>query len=216
MRNAILSAAILCSIGFPLPAQVDRVPSGSEIAVRTIDSIDAKHPSDSRIYKASIERDVVDRSGRVVIPRGADAELIMRDASEQDIVVDLESVTVNGQRYVVSAPSETVSATAEREREGVGKNSRTGKYVGGAAIVGSIIGAIAGGGKGAAIGAISGAGAGAAAQTVTRGGSVRLPSESVLTFRLDRPLMIGTADDGYMRDGYHYHRYDSDTRSRRR
>jgi hypothetical protein len=216
MRNAILSAAILCSIGFPLPAQVDRVPSGTEISVRTIDSIDAKHPADSRIYKGSVERDVMDRSGRVVIPRGSDAELIMRDASDSDVVVDLESITVNGQRYVIDAPAETVSATSEREREGVGKNSRTGKYVGGGAVIGSIIGAIAGGGKGAAIGAISGAGAGAAAQTVTRGGSVRLPSESVLTFRLDRSLTVGAADDGYMRDGYHYHRYDSDTRSRRR
>ena len=215
MRNALLSAAILCGLGFPLSAQTDRVPAGSEIVVRTIDTIDAKHPSDSRIYSASVERDVLDRSGRVVIPRGSNAELIMRDASESDIVVDLESVTVNGQRLVVNAPSETVTANEDR-REGIGKNERTGKYVGGGAIVGSIIGAIAGGGKGAAIGAITGAGAGAAAQTVTRGGSVRLPSESVLTFRLDRPLMVGSADSGFMRNGYHYHRYDSDTRSRRR
>jgi hypothetical protein len=192
------------------------VPAGSEIVVRTIDSIDANHPSDSRIYNATVERDVLDRSGRVVIPRGADAELIMRDASDSDIVVDLESVTVNGERYVVNAGSETVSATSEERREGVGANERTGKYVGGGAIVGSIIGAIVGGGKGAAIGAATGAGAGAATQTVTRGGSVRLPSESVLTFRLDRPLRVGSADDGYMREGRHYHRYDRDTRSRRR
>jgi hypothetical protein len=216
MRNAILSAAILSSIGFPLQGQADRVPAGTEVVVRTIDAIDAKHPSDSRIYNGTVERDVLDRSGRVVIARGSNAELIMRDASDDNIVVDLESVTVNGQRYVVDVPAESVSATETQRREGIGKNERTGKYMGGGAIVGSIIGAIAGGGKGAAIGAITGAGAGAAAQTVTRGGSVRLPSESVLTFRLDRPLMVGSADNGYSRDGYHYHRYDSDTRSRRR
>lgn len=217
MRNAILSATIFWSLGFPLAAQVDRVPAGSEIVVRTVESIDAKHPSDSRIYNATVDRDVTDRSGRVVIPRGADAELIMRDASSGEIVLDLESVSVNGQRYVVDAANESVSAAdTENQREGVGKNKRTGKYVGGGALAGSIIGAIAGGGKGAAIGAITGAGAGAATQTVTRGGSVRLPSESLLTFRLDRALRVGSADNGYMREGSHYHRYDRNTRSRQR
>jgi hypothetical protein len=216
MRNAIFSAALLCSLGFPLAGQVDRVPAGTEIAVRTIDSIDARHPSDSRIYNATIERDVLDRNGRVVIPRGSNAELIMRDASDSEVVVDLEAVEVNGQRYAVDAQSESITSAGENEREGVGKNKRTAKYVGGGAIVGSIIGAIAGGGKGAAIGAATGAAAGAAGQTVTRGGSVRLPSETVLTFRLDRPLRVGMSDSGYMRDGRHYHRYDRDSRSRTR
>jgi hypothetical protein len=138
----------------------------------------------------------------------------MRDASDKEIVVDLESVEVDGRRYTVSAQSESVTAEGER-KEGVGANSRTGKYVGGGALIGSIIGAIAGGGKGAAIGAATGAGAGAVGQTVTRGGKVALPSESLLTFRLDRSLTVGSADDGYDRDGAHYHRYDRDSRSRR-
>ena len=56
--------------------------------------------------------------------------------------------------------------------------------------IGAIIGAIAGGGKGAAIGAGSGAGAGAVTQIITKGGSVKVPVESVLTFKLDRPLRV--------------------------
>jgi len=190
------------------------VPAGTEIVVRTNETVDAKHPSDSRIYSAVVDRDVADRSGRVVIPRGSDAELIMRDASDTDIVLDLESVTVEGRRYAVNTASETVTSN-ENRKEGIGANERTGKYVGGGALIGSIIGAIAGGGKGAAIGAATGAGAGAIGQTVTRGGRVQLPSESLVTFRLNSPLTVGAADSGYMRDGRHYHRYD-DTRSRRR
>jgi hypothetical protein len=216
MHNFVQSAAIVLTASFSLFAQVDRVPAGSEIVVRTNESIDARHPSDSRIYTATVDRDVTDRSGRVVIPRGAEAELIMRDASDNDeIIVDLESVNVNGRRYVVDAASQSVTSSREDEREGVGINKRTGKYVGGGALIGSIIGAIAGGGKGAAIGAATGAGAGAIGQTVTRGGSVRLPSESLLTFRLDRALRMGGADNGYMREGRHYHRYDTE-RSRQR
>ncbi len=68
-------------------------------------------------------------------------------------------------------------------------NKRSGKYMGGGAALGAIIGAIAGGGKGAAIGAASGAGAGAATQILTRG-SVKVPAETLLTFKLDAPLRL--------------------------
>jgi hypothetical protein len=153
-----------------------------------------------------------------MIPSGSNAELILRDSNRDEVVLDLESIDVRGQRYVVSTQDESVQAGG-REKDGVGKNGRTGKYVGGGAVIGSIIGAIAGGGKGAAIGAVAGAGAGAAGQTVTRGGSVRLPAESLITFRLDRDLRVGGRDEGYDRDGHHYHRYsrdDSDPRDDRR
>jgi hypothetical protein len=201
-------------------AQTDRVPAGSEIVVRTNDAIDARHPSDGRIYTGVVDRDVTDRQGRVVIPRGSDAELIAREIDDREIVVDLESVNVNGRRYVVDAQEQSVTAEGAERKEGVGANERTGKYVGGGALIGSIIGAIAGGGKGAAIGAATGAGAGAVGQTVTRGGTVRLPSESMLTFRLDRALrMDSAADRGVQREGRHYHndgyRYDG-SRSRSR
>jgi hypothetical protein len=215
MHQVIKTAAIVTSLGFSLFAQTDRVAAGTEIVVRTNETIDARHPADSKIYSAVVDRDVLDRSGRVVIPRGSEAELIMREASESDIVVDLESVEVDGRRYMVDSASEAVGS-ADNTREGVGANRRTGKYVGGGAIIGSIIGAIAGGGKGAAIGAATGAGAGAVGQTVTRGGSVKLPAESLLTFRLDRALVVGDNHRGYMREGRHYHGDEVDSRSRRR
>ena len=218
MRNVIQSAILSMGLGFCLLAQTDRVPAGSEIVVRTNDVIDARHPSDGRIYTAVVDRDVTDNQGRVVIPRGSDAELIAREIDDKEVVVDLESVNVNGRRYIVDAQEQSV-ISEDKRKEGVGMNERTGKYVGGGALIGSIIGAIAGGGKGAAIGAATGAGAGAIGQTVTRGGSVRLPSESLLTFRLDRALRVGSADTGFQREGRHYHndgyRYDG-TRSRSR
>jgi hypothetical protein len=62
--------------------------------------------------------------------------------------------------------------------------------VGGGALLGTLIGAVAGGGAGAAAGAAIGAAGGAAAQVLTRGDEVRVPPESVLTFRLDSPLRL--------------------------
>jgi len=205
IRSLIQASILISGASLSLFAQSNRLASGTEIVVRTSEAIDAKYPSDSRIYTGTVERDVLDNSGRVAIPRGSNAELIMRDVSDDTISVDLESVTVNGQRYSVDSSSESITGT-EDKRDGVGANKRTGKYVGGGAVIGSIIGAIAGGGKGAAIGAATGAGAGAIGQTVTRGGKVRLPAESVLTFRLDRGLRVGASDNGFDRGGRHYHR----------
>jgi len=196
---------LACSFSLILSAQTDRVAAGTEITVRTNDSIDAKEANDGRIYSAVVDRDVLDRSGQVAIPRGSSAEMIVRNTSDQDLTLDLESVNVNGRRYVVSTTDEPV--TAENSgKEGIGTNKRTAKYVGGGALIGSVIGAIAGGGKGAAIGAATGAGAGAVGQTVTKGKSVTVPSESLLTFRLDRSLRVGPPDSGYEQNGRHYHR----------
>ena len=94
-------------------------------------------------------------------------------------------VAIDGRQYSL----ETVNL-AQKGREGVGKNKRTAEFTGGGAALGAIIGAIAGGGKGAAIGAGSGAGAGALTQVLTKGQSVRVPVETVLTFQLEQPLRV--------------------------
>ena len=64
------------------------------------------------------------------------------------------------------------------------------------------------GGKGAAIGAAAGAATGAGTQMATRGRAIHVPLESLLTFRLEQPLYVSAVpDDGYMREGHHYHYY---------
>jgi hypothetical protein len=42
---------------------------------------------------------------------------------------------------------------------------------------------------------------------MTTGQDVRVPSGSVVTFRLSRPLDVGVVEDGLMSDRMHYHRY---------
>src|SRR5215472_5965677 len=194
-----------------LCAQGDRVPAGTEVTVRTNEAIEARSPSHYRVYTATVDRDVTSRTGQVVIPRASQAELILRNADSDNIVLDLESITVNRERLSVASSTENVPVEGSR-KEGVGANKRTGKYVGGGAVIGAIIGAVAGGGKGAAIGAATGAGAGAVGQTVTRGRNVRLPAESLITFRLDRGLNVAGEDRGSLRDGHHYHDYYRDHR----
>jgi|SRR5579871_6136645 len=174
--------------------KTNHLPVGTEIAVRTEETIDSAKAAESQTYAAEVARDVVDEAGDLVIPGGSNAQIVIKSAAKggrfrgtSDLVLDLQSVSVEGQKYQLS----TVDLET-RGKEGVGGNRRTAEYTGGGAAVGAIIGAIAGGGRGAAIGAGSGAGAGALTQVLTKG-SIRVPAETVLTFKLDRPLRVEAA-----------------------
>jgi hypothetical protein len=174
--------------------------------VRTSEAIDVK-TADGLIFTGTVEEDVLDRDGEVAVPEGSTVELLARKSGDE-MTLDLESVTVNGQRYAVLADTSTVGTSGQLEAGArtIGANRDTATYVGGGALLGAIVGAVAGGGKGAAIGAAVGAGAGAAAQIITKGKSVYLPAESLVTFRLARRLNVGVDDTGYFRDNRHYHR----------
>jgi hypothetical protein len=170
-------------------ARMERVvlPVGTELALRTNQRIDSKDVVEGQTFSAQIAEDIRDTDGSIAIPRGSDARLVTRRLEGNgDITLDVESIAVGGRRYRVSTSDQEL----ENRREGIGGNRRTGEFVGGGAALGAIIGAIAGGGKGAAIGAVAGAGAGAGAQIVTRGKEVHVPAETVLRFRLDRPLRL--------------------------
>jgi hypothetical protein len=176
------------------------IDAGTTVTVRTNETINTKI-DDGRLFTGFVAQDVLDRAGNVAIPNGSDVEMIVRSTSNSEVALDLDSITVNGERYSVDTEGNIVTS---QEKEGIGANKRTGKYVGGGAVIGAIIGAIAGGGKGAAIGAGAGAAAGAGAQVLTRGRTVNVPAESLLTFRLAQPLYAGVPDGRTFRNGHHY------------
>jgi hypothetical protein len=163
------------------------LPAGTEIALMTNERIDSREVVEGQTFSAQISEDIRNNEGSVVIPRGSDASLITRRVEGNgDITLDVQSIAVGGRRYRVSTSDQEL----ENHRDGVGANKRTGQFVGTGAVFGAIIGAIAGGGKGAAIGAVAGAGAGAGAEIMTQGKEVHVPAETVLRFRLDRPLWL--------------------------
>jgi hypothetical protein len=100
-------------------------------------------------------------------------------------VLDIDSLIVAGQRYVVST-----SDLQQKGGQGIGANRRTAIMIGGGAAVGALIGAMVGGGKAAAIGAGVGAAGGAGAEVLTKGKEVRVPAETVLNFKLDQDLSL--------------------------
>ena len=167
------------------------IPSGTQISIQTNERIDSNTAAAGQRFSAVIAGDVVDSTGVVRIPNGSDATLVIRSASGgndnsgSDLVLDVDQITVFGRRYAVS----TVDLGGQG-RQGLGANKRTAEMVGGGAAVGTLLGALFGGGKGAAIGAGVGAAAGAGTQVLTRGKAVIVPAETVLTFQLDRDLSL--------------------------
>jgi hypothetical protein len=171
------------------------IPAGTTIQVRTNEQIETTSAAEGRPYSATIASEVIGGDGNVIVPRGARAELVVTRVEDPgavgtgEIQLALRSISVDGRTYMTS------SQTTARGQEGLGANRRTAEMVGGGAALGTLIGAVAGGGSGAAIGAAVGAAGGAAAQVLTRGSEVRVPAESVLTFRLENPLQL----EGYTR-----------------
>ena len=168
------------------------LPLGTKVPVRTEETIDSATAAERQTYAAEIADDVFDANGDVVVPRGANAQVVIRSATKgnrfhgtSDLVLDLQSISVGGKQYLVSTTD-----LQQKGKQGFGANKRTAEFTGGGAALGAIIGAIAGGGKGAAIGAGAGAGAGAVTQVATKGGAIRVPAETVLTFQLDKPVQI--------------------------
>jgi hypothetical protein len=170
------------------------VPAGTEISVLTNQEINSKTTNQGQTFPADVAENVTNSAGQVVIPKGSEAELVIRNVNAggttgtSELALDLQSIKVGGRRYMVS--TEDVSQSG---RSGLGKNKRTAEMVGGGAVLGTLIGAVAGGGKGAAIGAATGAAAGAGTQILTRGKTVEVPAESTLRFKLDQPLQLRAA-----------------------
>ena len=165
------------------------IPAGTQMAIRTNETISTRDAGQT--YSALTASEIQTQDGKVLIPKGSPVQLAVVDVSDggrlgtKSMELAIKSVTVNGRLYPVS----TIAVT-EKGEEGLGRNRRTAEMVGGGAVLGTVIGAIAGGGSGAAIGAAVGAAGGAAAQVLTRGEEIRVPAETVITFRLDQSIQL--------------------------
>jgi hypothetical protein len=135
-------------------------PAGTELVVRTVETIDSRHVGANQSFAAIVEHQVSDASGRMIVPARSSAQLVIRQAwsgeGSPEMLLDVQSITVDGRRYAV----------------------------------GTVAGAMVSGRKGAAIGLLIGAADGAATEMLTKGRAVKVPAETVLRFLLDKPVTL--------------------------
>jgi hypothetical protein len=172
----------------PPPVPTVTLAAGTHVTVRTIDAIDSAHNTAGQIFRATLSAPITSY-GEVVVPAGTPVSLLLADSRSAGRIhgrslleVRLARIEFHGHTYPVDS--------SIYEETGKARGKQTAVRTGIGAAAGAIIGAIAGGGKGAAIGSAAGGGAGLGVNALTHGQQVRIPSESVLTFRLRRRLTI--------------------------
>jgi hypothetical protein len=165
----------------PPPPQPVTAPAGTLVEVRLTQTLDSKTAEVGSRFTGVLEQPV-GSEGAVVFERGTPVagEVVaskgkgrFKGAGQLGILV-----TEIGQQHV---------ETSEYEKVDKGEGKRTGAFIGGGGGLGAVIGGIAGGGKGALIGGLAGAGAGTAGAATGRR-DVEIPSETVITFRLEKPV----------------------------
>jgi hypothetical protein len=132
--------------------RITLIDAGTPVSVRTRESIDVE-TRDGRVYRGIVAQDVRDQNGHIAIPRGSSVDMKVRVAPDNNLILDIESISVNGGRYGVWADADRVEALSDDSS------------------VGTIISADAG--------------------VQARGSSVRVPLDSVLTFRIDHNMIVG-------------------------
>jgi hypothetical protein len=164
------------------------VPIDTRVTVRMIDAVNSETAYLGQTFRAGLDEPVF-VNGQQVAPRGADVlTKLVQDQQSGKIegrtvlTLALVSINFNGQPIPVTSTDVTTESSS--------RGTRSAGVVGGGTALGAIVGALAGGGKGAAIGAVSGAAIGGGAEVLTKGQTVKIPSETRLTFRLQAPVQL--------------------------
>lgn len=179
----------------PPPAPITRevtAPAGTTIPVRITETLQSQTATDGEPFNGVVTQEIV-HGGLVVLPAGTPVSgrvVASKDAGHfkgnSELSLELTSARRHGEVIPLSTGVYTL--------EGKGRGKNTAEKVGGGAAIGAVLGGIFGGGKGAGIGALAGGGGGTVLQGVTRGQQVSVRSESVIRFRLTRPLTVADAE----------------------
>lgn len=175
----------------PLPSTLV-IPAGTMLTVRVTQGLSSNinRPGDG--FNAVLEQPVVvdgwvvARRGQTIQGRVAVAKKGGRVKGVSQLGVDLTELTlVNGQQMPIHTRLLEATAGASKGRDAAAVGTTTG--------IGAMIGAIAGEGEGAGIGAAAGAAAGIAGVLLTHGRPTVIAPESMLTFRMELPVTVSTA-----------------------
>jgi len=161
------------------------IPAGTTLMVRMLDTVDSSQNPQGYRFTTVLETSLA-LNGTVIVPAGntvygklAVAEQAGRATGSSNLQLVLTDIVVNGIAYPIY--------TSDYEVKGSSSGKRSARRLLGGAGLGAAIGAIAGNaGMGAAIGATAGA-VGSVAQ---KGQSIKVPSETLISFRLQQPASL--------------------------
>src|SRR5438067_6470779 len=190
-RKSLVSLALFFIIGISAGqthgprAALPNVPSGTLIRASMVDSLSSGTAREGETFQASLE-DAITANGQVIFPRGSQVTGSVEAVHPSGRLSDPGALqlTLNS----ISNGSQTAHITTEPLLvRGESHTKSNVEKIGGGAAVGAIIGAIAGGGKGAAIGAGAGTAAGTGVAAATGKRDAQVESEAILTWTTTAP-----------------------------
>ena len=171
----------------PQPLQIT-IPARTEIEVRLDRSIAKDRVASGDPFFATVANPVV-VDGQAAIPEGAPVKGRVVSVHEggrlrgvAKLRLVLESVEVGGSYYDLH--------TSSFARFGRNHKKRNWEIIGGGSGGGALLGALAGGGKGALIGMPVGAAAGVTGAALTGKKNIVIPAETAMTFCLLEPVEV--------------------------
>ena len=165
------------------------LPAESEVSVRLIDSISTETNEAGDTFLASLAEPLM-VNGMTLFPKDTSVSGKIITLTEPGRVSGVASISLKlteiqpKKGNPVSLETQPLSETAKAEKK------KDAAIIGGGAAIGTVIGAIAGGKKGAAIGAIAGGGGSTGYVLATKGKQLKYPSETLMTFKLAEPLTV--------------------------
>lgn len=176
----LLSICLVLPTSYALAQKAPEIAPGTSVRVRIIDNLTSETANVGDTFHGTLE-EPLSPEGREVYPKGADVNGRVVDVHKSGRLsepgeIDLILSTVSSGNRTSSLHVQTLVIKGESHTR-----SNTAK-IGGTAVLGAIIGGIAGGGQGAAIGAGAGAAAGTGAAAATGKREAKVESEAILTF----------------------------------
>ena len=159
----------------------DIIHALTNVMVRVNETIRIEE-SDGRVFSGYVAQDVLDRNKNLIIPRGSNVEMVVRTTSDNELALDLDSIVIFGQRYGLQT------------EENSGANKGTTECFVGSAGPSPIISAMSGSSV-AAINAGACVISGGGVQVLTRGRSIDVPANSLITFQLAQPMRASGPDN---------------------
>lgn len=169
-------------------AEAITIPAGTDLPVRISEALETGKTQTNDAFHGVLTSDLI-IDGVVAIPQGS--AITGRVVDSKDAAHFKGNASLSLELTQVAAKSKQLTlVTDPLVREGAARGKNTAEKAGGGALLGTLIGALAGGGKGALIGAAAGAGAGAGVNAITKGQQVKIPSETILRFKLKDPAQV--------------------------
>lgn len=171
----------------PTPAPIV-VPAGTALPLELRTSLSTASSRSGDLVVAVLREDV-HANGRTVLPAGSElrgrvtaAVRAGKAKGQARLALTFDEAQVRGKSYPIQTSAVDISAAPQKKKDAA--------IIGGGVGAGALIGAAAGGKKGAGIGALLGGAAGGGTVLLTRGKDVELRAGAPLTVSLDQALRL--------------------------